>query len=133
MSQRALQAHSDRLLGYTDLDGVGFVVSEVSPYEADLDWTELTEPDEIDPVVDVARPGHGQGALRRATPTPTSRLVEFQTEDAVSHAVGGREDEFVDWVVDFAHSYAAQARDRSPAVRRGVPERPGARGVGDRS
>ena len=48
VSQRALQAHSDRLLGYTDLDGVGFVVSEVSPYEADLDWTELTEPDEID-------------------------------------------------------------------------------------
>ena len=24
--------------------------------------------------------------------------------------VGGREDEFVDWVVDFAHTYAAQAR-----------------------
>ena len=27
VSQRALQAHADRLLGWTDLDGVGFVVS----------------------------------------------------------------------------------------------------------
>jgi uncharacterized protein (DUF2252 family) len=109
VSQRALQAHSDRLLGYTDLDGVGFVVSEVSPYEADLDWTELTEPDEIDPVVD---------ALGRATAKAHCvgdsdadvAVVKFQTEDAVSHAVGGREDEFVDWVVDFAHTYAVQAR-----------------------
>ena len=109
ISQRALQAHADRLLGYTDLDGVGFVVSEVSPYEADLDWTELTEPDEIDPVVD---------ALGRATAKAHCvgdsdadvTVVEFQTEDAVSNVVGGREDEFVDWVVDFAHTYAAQAR-----------------------
>jgi len=38
-------------------------------------------------------------------------VVEFQTEDAVSNVVGGREDEFVDWVVDFAHTYAAQVRD----------------------
>ena len=52
MSQRALQAHADPMLGWTDLDGVGFVVSEVSPYEDDLDWSELTEPDEIGPVVE---------------------------------------------------------------------------------
>ena len=45
VSQRALQAHADPLLGYTDIDGVGFVVSEISPYEADLDWSELTEPE----------------------------------------------------------------------------------------
>src|SRR6185503_18218332 len=93
ISQRALQAHADRLLGYTDLDGTGFVVSEVSPYEADLDWSELTEPDEITPVVD---------ALGRATAKAHCVgdsdadviVVEFQTEDAVSNVVGGREDEF---------------------------------------
>jgi uncharacterized protein (DUF2252 family) len=110
ISQRALQAHADRLLGYTDLDDTGFVVSEVSPYEADLDWSELTEPDEIMPVVD---------ALGRATAKAHCvgdsdadvTVVEFQTEDAVSNVVGGREDEFVDWVVDFAHTYAAQVRD----------------------
>src|SRR6185312_5246335 len=80
------QAHADRLLGYTDLDGVGFVVSEVSPYEADLDWSELTEPDEITPVVD---------ALGRAT--------------AKAHCVGDSDADVS--VVDFAHTYAAQVRD----------------------
>jgi len=51
-SQRALQAHADPLLGYTELDDVGFVVSELSPYQTDLDWSELTEPTEIAPVLD---------------------------------------------------------------------------------
>jgi Uncharacterized protein conserved in bacteria (DUF2252) len=55
-------------------------------------------------------------ALGRATAKAHSdadadaAVVKFQTEDAVWHAVGGREDEFVDWVVDFAHTYAVQAR-----------------------
>ena len=54
ISQRALQAHADPLLGYTELAGVGYVVSEVSPYEADLDWSNLTEPADIVPVVDLS-------------------------------------------------------------------------------
>ena len=72
VSQRALQAHADPLLGYTDIDGVGFVVSELSPYEADLDWSELTEPDEL--------PKSSSNSVKRwprctasATPTATSR------------------------------------------------------------
>src|SRR5690606_11755822 len=51
VSQRALQAHSDPLLGYTEVSGVGFVVHELSPYEVDLDWSDLTEPDLIEQVV----------------------------------------------------------------------------------
>ena len=38
-SQRALQVHTDPLLGHTAIDGVGYVVAEVSPYEVDLDWS----------------------------------------------------------------------------------------------
>ena len=110
VSQRALQAHSDRLLGYTDLDGVGFVVSEVSPYEADLDWSELTEPDEIDPVVDALGRATAKAHCVADTDADHS-LVAFQTEDAVANVVSGREDEFVGWVVDFAHSYAARVRE----------------------
>jgi uncharacterized protein (DUF2252 family) len=110
ISQRALQAHADRLLGYTDLDGTGFVVSEVSPYEADLDWSELTEPDEITPVVDALGRATAKAHCVGDSDADVS-VVEFQTEDAVSNVVGGREDEFVDWVVDFAHTYAAQVRD----------------------
>ena len=51
VSQRALQVHTDPLLGYTSLDGVGYVVAEVSPYEFDLDWGEINEPDEMASVV----------------------------------------------------------------------------------
>ncbi len=109
ISQRALQAHADRLLGWTDLDGVGFVVSEVSPYEADLDWSELTEPSEISSVVD---------ALGRATAKVHSvadadadgSIVPFQSEDAIAAALRGRTDEFADWVIAFAHEYATRVR-----------------------
>ena len=109
MSQRALQAHADPLLGWTDLDGVGFVVSEVSPYAADLDWSELTEPAEIAPVVDYL--GRATAKVHCVADSDADHsLVPFQTEEAVMHVVGGREDEFVAWVVEFAHDYAAQVR-----------------------
>jgi uncharacterized protein (DUF2252 family) len=114
VSQRALQAHADPLLGWTDMDTgdqgrVGFVVAEVSPYQADLDWTELTEPAEIAPVV--AYLGQATAKVHCVADADADHsLVPFQTEDAITEVVAGREQEFVAWVVDFAHSYAAQAR-----------------------
>ncbi len=109
VSQRALQAHADPMLGWTDLDGVGFVVSEVSPYEDDLDWSELTEPDEIGPVVEYL--GRATAKVHCVSDSDADHsLVDFQTEEAVSGVVAGREDEFVAWVTDFAHDYAAQVR-----------------------
>ncbi|MHA6617460.1 DUF2252 domain-containing protein [Pseudonocardia sp. DLS-67] len=110
VSQRALQAHADPLLGWTDLDGVGFVVSEVSPYEADLDWSELTEPAEIAPVVDYL--GRATAKVHCVADSDSDHsLVPFQTEEAIAQVVTGREDEFVAWVVEFAHAYAAQVRE----------------------
>ncbi|MDN5748916.1 MAG: DUF2252 domain-containing protein [Pseudonocardia sp.] len=109
VSQRALQAHADRLLGWTDLDGVGFVVSEVSPYEADLDWSELTEPVEIAPVVEDL--GRATAKVHCVSDSDSDQsLVPFQTEEAIMSVVAGREDEFVRWVTEFAHAYAAQVR-----------------------
>lgn len=109
ISQRALQAHADPLLGWTDLDGVGYVVSEISPYAGDLDWTELTEPSEIAPVVaDLGRATAKAHCVADAD--ADTSLVPFQTEDAISEVVAGREDEFVAWVVEFAHEYAATVR-----------------------
>ena len=52
VSQRALQAHTDQFLGWTTIDGTGFVVSELSPYELDLDWSDITEPDEMAPLLE---------------------------------------------------------------------------------
>ncbi len=109
VSQRALQAHADPLVGWTDLDGVGFVVSEVSPYQSDLDWSELTEPAEIAPVVDYL--GRATAKVHCVADSDADHsLVPFQTEEAIMHVVAGREDEFVAWVVEFAHDYAAQVR-----------------------
>jgi uncharacterized protein (DUF2252 family) len=110
VSQRALQAHADPLLGWTDLDGVGFVVSEVSPYQADLDWSELTEPAEIAPVVDYL--GRATAKVHCVADSDADHsLVPFQTEEAIAQVVAGREDDFVAWVVEFAHDYAAQVRE----------------------
>jgi uncharacterized protein (DUF2252 family) len=110
VSQRALQAHADPLLGYTELDGVGYVVSELSPYVTDLDWTELTEPDEIAPVLDSL--GRATAKVHCVSDSDSDHtLVPFQTEEAIAAAIGDREAEFVDWLTTFAREYAAVVRD----------------------
>nr|WP_268904128.1 hypothetical protein [Candidatus Frankia alpina] len=47
-------------MGHTELDGVGQLVAEVSPYAQDLDWSEVNEPEHD--------------------------LVNFSTEDAIHAA-----------------------------------------------
>ena len=109
VSQRALQAHADPLLGWTDLNGVGFIVSEVSPYEADLDWDSVSEPDEMGPLI--AYLGQATAKIHCVSDAGSpEELVEFQTEEAIARVVAGREEEFVAWVVEFAHDYAGQVR-----------------------
>jgi uncharacterized protein (DUF2252 family) len=105
-----LQANADPWLGYTEIDGVGFVVSELSPYVEDLDWSDLTEPEQISPVL---------GYLGRATAKvhcvadkdsdPT--LVGFQTEDEIIEAISDYEEEFVKEMVDFGTHYSEIIRD----------------------
>ncbi|ASU79859.1 DUF2252 domain-containing protein [Actinopolyspora erythraea] len=110
LSQRALQAHADALLGYTEIDGTGYVVSEVSPYVSDLDWGELTEPADIRPVVDYL--GRAIAKVHCVSDSDSDQtLVPFQTEDAVSEVLDGREEEFADWLSDFAMNYADVVRD----------------------
>ncbi|HEX2263213.1 MAG TPA: DUF2252 domain-containing protein [Pseudonocardiaceae bacterium] len=110
ISQRALQAHADPLLGYTELDGVGYLVSELSPYVTDLDWSELTEPDEIAPVLDYL--GRATAKVHCVSDSDSDHtLVPFQTEEAIAAVIGDREAEFVDWLTTFAREYAAVVRD----------------------
>lgn len=110
VSQRALQAHADPLLGYTDVDGVGFVVSELSPYEADLDWSELTEPDEIATVVEQL--GQAVAKVHCVSDSDSDQsLVDFQTEEAIVDVIGDAEDDFVADVVTFGLDYAKDVRD----------------------
>jgi uncharacterized protein (DUF2252 family) len=110
LSQRALQAHADPLLGYTRINGVGYVVSELSPYQADLDWSNLTEPADIAPVLDYL--GRATAKVHCVADEDSDQtLVPFQTEEAIAGAIGTREDGFVEWLTEFAHSYAAVVRD----------------------
>ncbi|MBB3676563.1 DUF2252 domain-containing protein [Modestobacter versicolor] len=110
VSQRALQANASQFLGHTEIDGVGFVVAELSPYEVDLDWDDLTEPDEISPVL--AQLGRATAKLHCVGDADSDHtLVPFQTEEAISTMIGGRRDEFIADLVDFAHGYAQRTRE----------------------
>jgi uncharacterized protein (DUF2252 family) len=107
VSQRALQSHTDPLLGWTALDGTGFVVSELSPYELDLDWAELNEPKEIASVVEQL--GRATAKVHCASDEDSDQsLVNFQVEEAVAVCVEGRRKAFVADVTEFAVEYAAR-------------------------
>ncbi len=109
VSQRALQVHSDPLLGYTTLDGTGYVVAEVSPYEFDLDWDEVNEPEEMAGVVRYL--GRATAKMHCASDEDSDQdLVTFQTEEAVTAVVQGRRKEFLRELTDFAIDYAATVR-----------------------
>ena len=109
-SQRALQSHASQFLGYTDIRGTGFVVAELSPYELDLDWEDLTEPDEVRPVL--VQLGRATAKLHCVGDADSDHtLVPFQTEEAVLAMIGGRREEFVADLVDFAHEYARRAQE----------------------
>src|SRR3712207_6136789 len=110
VSQRALQAHADPWLGYTEIEGVGFVVSELSPYVEDLDWSDLTEPEQMAPVLDyLGRATAKVHCVADEDSDPT--IVDFQTEDEIVEAVSGKEEEFVKEMVDFGMGYSEVARD----------------------
>ena len=110
VSQRALQAHTDPLLGYTTVDGVGFVVAEVSPYEVDLEWGEITEPDEIAEVVDQL--GRATAKIHCASDEDSTQdLVDFQVEEAIATVLDGRRQAFTEHLVEFALSYAGRVRE----------------------
>jgi uncharacterized protein (DUF2252 family) len=110
VSQRALQVHTDPLLGYTDHDGVGYVVSELSPYEVDLDWSVLTEPDQILGVVDLL--GRATAKIHCASDEDSDQdLVDFQVEEAIAGVLEGRRKELVSWVTEFALGYADRVRE----------------------
>ncbi|MEU5482194.1 DUF2252 domain-containing protein [Streptomyces mirabilis] len=110
ISQRALQAHADPWLGWTELDGAGQLVAEVSPYAVDLDWGDIDDPEEIASVV--ADLGRATATMHAAADDESghSELVPFSTERAIDAAIAADEDGFSGLLVDFAHGYGARAR-----------------------
>jgi uncharacterized protein (DUF2252 family) len=109
-SQRALQAHADPWVGYTELNGIGQLVAEVSPYAADLDWADVNEPDELTGVITDL--GRAVARMHSVADDESSHdLVDFSTEEAIVAAVDKDESGFVQHLVDFAHRYGDQTRE----------------------
>ncbi|MCH0562798.1 DUF2252 domain-containing protein [Streptomyces sp. MUM 2J] len=109
ISQRALQAHADPWLGWTELDGAGQLVAEVSPYAVDLGWDDIDDLEEIAQVVaDLGRAAATMHAA--ADDTSGESLVPFSTERAIDAAIAADEEGFAPLLVDFAHAYGTRAR-----------------------
>ncbi|HSU03704.1 MAG TPA: DUF2252 domain-containing protein [Nocardioides sp.] len=109
VSQRALQVHTDPLLGHTLVGGVGYVVSEVSPYEVDLDWGEINEPADMRAVVDLL--GRATAKIHCASDEDSQQdLVDFQVETAIATSLEGRRNEYVEWLCDWGIAYAVRVR-----------------------
>ena len=110
VSQRALQVHSDPFLGYTEIDGVGYVVDELSPYETDLEWDDLTEPGEMAPVV--TQLGRATAKIHCVSDVDSEQgLVSFQTENAITDVIGDNPREFIDDILMFGVAYADRVRE----------------------
>ena len=91
ISQRALQP-TPTVLGWATLTGtdgpVGYVVSEVSPYEADLDWDEVTEPRDL--ALLVHQLGRATAKIHCVADSESDQdLVTVSVEDASVRCIGG--------------------------------------------
>ena len=89
---------------------MGYVVSELSPYEVDLDWSGITEPDDLAAVVGLL--GRATAKIHCASDEDSDQdLVDFQVEEAIAACLDRRRKEFTTWVTDFALVYADRVRD----------------------
>ena len=105
LSQRALQDHHDPWLGYTSINGTGFVVSELSPYTEDLDWNDAQDSSDIETTLTFL--GRATAKIHCVSDEDVDNgIVDFQVEDKISEALHGREDHFINHIVDFGMAYS---------------------------
>ena len=109
VSQRALQANADPWLGWCALRGEGQVVQEMSPYQADIDWDGVQEPEEIVPLlVDL---GRATAKVHCVSDGDSDQdLVPFQTEEAICSAIGDDIDDFAQSLAQFGLGYGEATR-----------------------
>jgi uncharacterized protein (DUF2252 family) len=107
VSQRALQAHADPWLGWCELHGEGQVVRELSPYEADLSWDHLADPDEILPLLSYL--GQATAKIHCVSDAGSAEeLVDFETEEAIEAVI---DDELPSELARFGAEYGEQVRE----------------------
>ena len=107
ISQRALQAHADPWLGWCELRGKGQVVQEISPYEANLSWDHLADPDEILPLLTYL--GQATAKVHCVSDAGSSEeLVDFETEEAIEAVL---DDDLASELARFGSEYGEQVRE----------------------
>ena len=107
ISQRALQAHADPWLGWCELGGKGQVVQELSPYEADLDWDHVSEPDEIEPLLRYL--GQATAKIHCVSDAGSAEeLVDFETEEAIEAVL---DDDLPLALAEFGTDYGEKVRE----------------------
>ncbi|MEN3583582.1 DUF2252 family protein [Streptomyces sp. ZYX-F-203] len=108
VARRALMPYADPWLGWTELDGEGRLVREVSPYAVDLDWDRVMEPSEV---ADVAADlGRVTATTHAASAVPADgSVVPFPTGRAIDAAIAADEDGFAPLLVDHARASAERA------------------------
>jgi uncharacterized protein (DUF2252 family) len=107
VSQRALQAHADPWLGWCELHGKGQVVQELSPYEADLSWDHLADPDEILPLLSYL--GQATAKIHCVSDAGSAEeLVDFETEEAIEAVI---DDDLPTELAEFGAEYGEQVRE----------------------
>jgi uncharacterized protein (DUF2252 family) len=110
VSQRALQAHSDPWLGWCELGGTGQVVQELSPYENDLDWDSVSEPDEILELLRFL--GQATAKVHCVSDASSDQpLVDFEIEAALMEVIGDEDERFAADLAEFGAAYGELARD----------------------
>ncbi|MHA7240236.1 DUF2252 domain-containing protein [Arthrobacter sp. TMS1-12-1] len=110
ISQRSLQTHTDPFLGYTTIRGVSFVVSELSPYKRDLSWEDLTEPEQMVPVLEAL--GQATAKIHCSTDEDSDHdLVPFRTETAILAVVDRAREDFLEDIVAFGEAYGETVRE----------------------
>ena len=102
--------HTDPLLGHTSIDGVGYVVAEVSPYEVDLDWSNINEPADMRAVVDLL--GRATAKIHCASDEDSDQdLVDIEVEAAIANSLKGRRHDFTGWLCQWGIDYAVRVRE----------------------
>jgi hypothetical protein len=73
----------------------------VSPYEVDLDWSDITEPDDMALLLEDL--GRATAKVYCASDEDSDEeLGEFQTEEAIVAVIGDRQEELVEDIVQYA-------------------------------
>ena len=83
----------------------------MSPYEVDLDWTDINEPEDMRAVVDLL--GRATAKIHCASDEDSDQdLVDFQVEAGRSStSLKGRRREFGDWLCQWGIDYAVRVRE----------------------